>query len=76
MEIIKNNNIKLKVIKSDIDDLDADLEKIDEPLCKKSGAYYIVGRPGSGKTSLWLSLLLTKNNGYYRKFDKIYLINK
>ena len=75
MEIIKNNNIKSKIIKSDIDDLDADLEKIDEPLCKKSGAYYIVGRPGSGKTSLWLSLLLTKNNGYYRKFDKIYLIS-
>ena len=46
MEIIKNNNIKLKVIKSDIDDLDADLEKIDEPLCKKIGCILYCRTPG------------------------------
>ena len=75
MKIELNKEIKLKVIKQDIDDLDDDLKKINEPLSKKSGAYYIVGRPQSGKTSLWLSMLLTKNQGYYRKFDKIYLIS-
>ena len=75
MIIIPNQEIKLKVVKQDIDDLDEDLKKINEPLSKKSGAYYIVGRPQSGKTSLWLSMLLTKNQGYYRKFDKIYLIS-
>ena len=75
MIIIPNQEIKLKVVKQDIDDLDEDLKKISEPLSKKSGAYYIVGRPQSGKTSLWLSMLLTKNQGYYRKFDKIYLIS-
>ena len=75
MQIVPNKEIKLKVVKQDIDDLDDDLKKINEPLSKKSGAYYIVGRPQSGKTSLWLSMLLTKNQGYYRKFDKIYLIS-
>jgi len=75
MKIELNKEIKLKVVKQDIDDLDEDLKKINEPLSKKSGAYYIVGRPQSGKTSLWLSMLLTKNQGYYRKFDKIYLIS-
>lgn len=75
MQIVPNKEIKLKVVKQDIDDLDEDLKKINEPLSKKSGAYYIVGRPQSGKTSLWLSMLLTKNQGYYRKFDKIYLIS-
>ena len=75
MIIVPNQEIKLKVVKQDIDDLDEDLKKINEPLSKKSGAYYIVGRPQSGKTSLWLSMLLTKNQGYYRKFDKIYLIS-
>jgi hypothetical protein len=75
MIIVPNKEIKLKVVKQDIDDLDEDLKKITEPLSKKSGAYYFVGRPQSGKTSLWLSMLLTKNQGYYRKFDKIYLIS-
>lgn len=75
MIIVPNKEIKLKVVKQDIDDLDEDLKKITDPLSKKSGAYYIVGRPQSGKTSLWLSMLLTKNQGYYRKFDKIYLIS-
>jgi len=75
MIIVPNKEIKLKVVKQDIDDLDDDLKKINSPLCQKSGAYYIVGRPQSGKTSLWLSMLLTKNQGYYRKFDKIYLIS-
>jgi hypothetical protein len=75
MKIELNKEIKLKVVKQDIDDLDEDLKKINDPLSKKSGAYYIVGRPQSGKTSLWLSMLLTKNQGYYRKFDKIYLIS-
>jgi hypothetical protein len=75
MQIVPNQEIKLKIVKQDIDDLDEDLKKINDPLSKKSGAYYIVGRPQSGKTSLWLSMLLTKNQGYYRKFDKLYLIS-
>ena len=74
MEIIKNDRIKLKLIKQSIDDLDPDLEKIEEPLPKKSMAMYIVGAPGSGKTSLLLSLLLSKT-AYLKKFDKVYLMS-
>ena len=47
-----------------------------KPLPKKSFAMYIVGRPGSGKTNLWLSMLLSKDPKYYRKFfDKTYLVS-
>jgi hypothetical protein len=75
MKVIKNINIKLKHIEQPIDTLDADLKTIEPPLNPKSGAYYIVGRPSSGKTSLWLSLILTKGHGYWRKFDKIFLFS-
>jgi hypothetical protein len=74
MQVIKNERIKLKLIKQSIDDLDPDLEKIEEPLPKKSMAMYIVGCPGSGKTSLLLSLLLSKT-AYLKKFDKVYLMS-
>jgi GTPase SAR1 family protein len=74
MEIIKNDRIKLKLIKQSIDELDPDLEKIEEPLPKKSMAMYLVGAPGSGKTSLLLSLLLSKT-AYLKKFDKVYLLS-
>jgi GTPase SAR1 family protein len=74
MQVIKNDRIKLKLIKQSIDDLDPDLEKIEEPLPKKSMAMYIVGCPGSGKTSLLLSLLLSKT-AYLKKFDKVYLMS-
>ena len=74
MEIIKNQEIKLKLIKQDIDELDKDLLSIPDPLPKKSMALYLVGAPGSGKTSLLLSLLLSKT-AYLKKFDKVYLMS-
>ena len=47
-----------------------------KPLPTKSFAMYIVGKPGSGKTNLWLSMLLSKDPKYYRKFfDKTYLVS-
>ena len=73
--INKTLDLEGEIMVNDKSNYDEDLKKINEPLSKKSGAYYIVGRPQSGKTSLWLSMLLTKNQGYYRKFDKIYLIS-
>ncbi len=37
---------------------------------------YIVGKPGSGKTNLWLSMMLSKKPKYFRKFfDKTYLVS-
>lgn len=80
MKSIKNEKLdKLKIVKSQIDDLDNDLASIAEPLSKKSGAFFFVGKPSSGKTSLWLSLLLShgkgSSTGFYRKFDKVYLFS-
>jgi len=46
------------------------------PLPKKSFAMYIVGKPGSGKTNLWLSFFLSKEPKYYRKFfDRAVLVS-
>ncbi len=37
---------------------------------------YVVGKPGSGKTNLWLSFFLSKKPKYYRKFfDRAYLVS-
>jgi len=59
MQSIQNEKLnKLKIVKSQIDELDEDLQDIAEPLTKKSGAFFFVGKPGSGKTSIFLSLLL------------------
>ena len=74
MQIVPNQEIKLKLIKQDIDELDKDLLSIPDPLPKKSMALYLVGAPGSGKTSLLLSLLLSKT-AYLKKFDKVYLMS-
>jgi NB-ARC domain. len=46
------------------------------PLPKKSFCMYIVGKPGSGKTNLWLSMMLSKKPRYYRKFfDRTMLVS-
>ena len=46
-----------------------------KPLPPKSFAMYIVGAPGSGKTNLWLSMLLSKKPVYYREFfDRTILV--
>jgi len=84
MKVLKNTKLNfIPVIKMPVDDL-TDLPYIPaSPLPAKSFALYIVGSPGSGKTSLWNSLLLshpTKKNKniprmYYRFFDHIWLIS-
>jgi len=74
MQIVPNQEIKLKTIKQTIDELDKYLLSIPDPLPKKSMALYLVGAPGSGKTSLLLSLLLSKT-AYLKKFDKVYLMS-
>jgi len=84
MKILKNTKLDfIPPVAMPIDSL-ADLPYIPaEPLPSKSAAMYIVGQPGSGKTSLWNSLLLshpTRKNKkvprfYYRFFDHIWLIS-
>lgn len=47
-----------------------------KPLPSKSFSMYIVGNPGSGKTNLWLSMMLSKKPLYYRKFfDRCFLVS-
>jgi GTPase SAR1 family protein len=84
MKVLKNTKLQyIPPISMPIDDL-SDLPYIPAaPLPAKSFALYIVGQPGSGKTSLWNSLLLshpTKKNKsiprmYYRFFDHVWLIS-
>jgi GTPase SAR1 family protein len=84
MKVLKNTKLNyIPPVSMPIDDL-TDLPYIPSaPLPAKSAAMYIVGQPGSGKTSLWNSLLLshpTKKNKsiprfYYRYFDKVFVIS-
>ena len=77
MKIIQNELSKIPRAPCDIDDL-SDLPFIPRPpLPIKSFAMLIVGSPGSGKTNLLLSLLMTKGKKkyYYKFFDKIYLMS-
>ncbi len=47
-----------------------------KPLPAKSFCMYIVGKPGSGKTNLWLSMMLSKKPKYFRKFfDRTMLVS-
>lgn len=47
-----------------------------KPLPAKSFCMYIVGKPGSGKTNLWLSMMMSKKPKYYRKFfDRTFLVS-
>lgn len=77
MKIIKNELSNVPRAPCDIDDL-SDLPYIPEPpLPIKSFAMLLVGAPGSGKTNLLLSLLMTKGKKkyYYKFFDKIFLMS-
>ncbi len=84
MKVIPNSKLThIPPVIMDIDSLD-DLPYIpSKPLPAKSFAFLIVGQPGSGKSTLWNSLLLShptkkKPNTprfYYRYFDHIYLIS-
>ena len=84
MNVIKNKKLGyIPPVTMDIDSLE-DLPYIpSKPLPSKSFAFLIVGQPGSGKSTLWNSLLLShptkkKPNTprfYYKYFDHIWLIS-
>lgn len=77
MKVIKNELSNVPKAPCDIDDL-TDLPYIPaKPLPIKSFAMLICGAPGSGKTNLLLSLLMSKGKKkYYRKFfDRIFLVS-
>ena len=59
-----------------VDDLSGLPYKPDQPLPNKSFCMYIVGAPGSGKSNLWQSMLISKKPCYYRGFfDHIELVS-
>jgi len=79
-------NTKLRAVEGlpqPVDSLSDLAYKVPDPLPKKSFALYVCGQPGSGKSNLWLQMLLsrpTKRNPnqskmYYKYFDRIYLIS-
>ena len=82
MKVIENAKLKeIPVISQNVDNLSNMPYKVAEPLCPINDALYIVGCPGSGKTTTMLSLLKshpTKSKPhlprmYYKYFDKIWL---
>jgi len=76
METIQNKRLSnLKIIKSSVDELDEDLKLIPDPLPKKSFGMMMVGKPSSGKSSLLMSLLMSKE-AYLKKFDHVYLMSE
>jgi ABC-type dipeptide/oligopeptide/nickel transport system ATPase subunit len=55
---------------------DNQVVKNDDPLPKSFGVVFcIVGKKGSGKTTLFINLLRNKNSPYNNHFDNIYLIS-
>ena len=84
MKVIRNKQLThIPPVKMDVDNLDDLPYNVSKPLPPKSFAMLIVGQPGSGKSTLWNSLLLshaTKKNPlnpkfYYKYFDHIWLIS-
>lgn len=68
----KNDSIHLKGIQAKND---AEIRGLEKPLQHYNFFYNIIGQPNSGKTSLWVNLITTKNKYYYKKFDKIYIFS-
>ena len=57
---------------------DQKIEGIHSPLADMYSFYYlIIGKPNSGKTCLWLSLLNEpSDNTYWEKFDQVHIFSK
>ena len=83
MNLLKNKLSTIPVVNQDVDKT-SDLAYIPtKPLPVKNFSLYVVGSPGSGKTSLIMSLFLShstkrnpnRNKYYYKFFDVINLIS-
>jgi Cdc6-like AAA superfamily ATPase len=62
-------------LSEEIQPLDNQVQRGDEPLPLRPVNYIIVGRRGSGKSTTMLNLLKRKTSPYYRAFDNVYLIS-
>ena len=71
MTVLKNNLSDIPLISTNVDS-DKDLKYIPSAPLPKRGSMYICGAPGSGKSSLWYALLLSKPTKTKRKDKKYY----
>jgi GTPase SAR1 family protein len=55
--------------------LDKQVIKSDDPLPKSYVNWIVIGKKGSGKSTLILNLLKRKNSPYYHEFDNIFLVS-
>ena len=74
MKISPNELSKVPLISTNVDS-DKDLKYIPKNPLPKRGSMYICGAPGSGKSSLWYAMLLSKptkskptDRRYYNKY--------
>ena len=72
-EIEYDKKINISKFDFSCDDID---DSIPKPLPQKGGfAMLVCGKPGSGKTTLILSLVCKANKAFNRKFDRVYLFS-
>jgi len=62
-------------LSNEIQPLDNQVTRTDEPLPLRPVSYLIVGRKGSGKSTMMLNLLKRKSSPYYRAFDNVFLVS-
>lgn len=62
-------------ISDEIQPLDNQVQRGDEPLPLRPVSYLIIGRKGSGKSTMLLNLLKRKSSPYYKAFDNVFLIS-
>jgi GTPase SAR1 family protein len=71
---IKSSNYKIEPIKMANDEF---IKNLKSPLPDKYGFFILlVGKPNSGKSTLWINLINKKaKNTYYKKFDKVFIFS-
>lgn len=71
---IQNDKLKITPFKMSNDGVIPDVEP---PLPNNYGFFMLlIGAPGSGKSTMWLSLITNKEkHNYYKKFDKIHIFS-
>jgi GTPase SAR1 family protein len=70
---IKNKKLSIKPIKMKNDEI---IKDIVPPLPNNYGFFIgIIGRPNSGKSTLWLNLINSKKSAYWKRFDKIFIFS-
>lgn len=62
-------------LSNEIQPLDNQVQRGDDPLPERPVSYLIIGRKGSGKSTMLLNLLKRKSSPYHRFFDNVFLVS-